>query len=75
MNSKFKGQYQEMNSLVIIKVWVRRILASSYTDKTDGKQCQMLLSKKFICKRDFAAGVSLSEGPSPHRFLFGVVAI
>jgi hypothetical protein len=29
--------------------------------------------KKLTMKRDFAAGVYLSEAPSPPRFLFGVV--
>ncbi len=34
---------------------------------------KMSLSKKIYLYRDFAAGVYLSEAPSPPRFLFGVV--
>jgi hypothetical protein len=36
-------------------------------------QSKMLSSKKIDLKRDFAAGVYLSETPFPSRFLFGVV--
>jgi hypothetical protein len=36
-------------------------------------KCRYL--KKLTCKRTFAAGVYLSEAPSPPRFLFGMVKI
>ncbi len=41
--------------------------------QNDRQQCQMSLSKKLTCYRDFVAGAYLSEAPSPTRFLFGVL--
>ncbi len=45
-------------------------------DQTDGKQCQMSLSKEINLSRDFAAGVYLFETPLPSQvFVRGCKAI